>query len=110
MADDPKKIKDFIMKTNIQSEKFYKEANDMSLGWGDYLREVDKIEDKIQNEEPISLTEARAALWGKIPINSGMCKKFEKYAKNNKLDNLTWKKWKTCFFKWRNNYSDSDRK
>lgn len=91
------------MKTNIQSDEFYKEANDMSPGWGDYLKKVDEIEDKIQNEEPISLTEAWGAFWGKLRINSDMLKKFKTYAENNELDNLTWEEWKKNFFNWVDN-------
>ena len=65
------------IKTNIQSKKFYREANDMQDGWGDNLRSIDELKDKVDTNQDITISEACYVLWAERSINSDLYLKFK---------------------------------
>jgi len=83
---------------NIKSKTFYKEAEDMSKGWGKYLRSIDKLKNKVDKKRSISLNEACWILYGE-----GYCsfywRKFEEYCIKNKWGNklMPWEAWQGLF-------------
>lgn len=91
------------MKSNIKSKKFYKEAEDMEIGWGRYLRSIDELKDKVDKGENITLKEACWVLYG-----DGHCSKvwgdFSIYCKFKKMDRkkLVWQCWNGVFQDWVN--------
>ena len=89
------------MKTNIKSKAFYAEAEDMSRGWGKYLRHIDLVKDAIAAGKKICLNDACGALYGE-----GVCytswEAFRKYCVKNGLGKkrLVWEVWRGMFDGW----------
>ena len=84
------------MKTNIKSKKFYAEAEDMQEGWGDYLRFIDELKDKRQNNGIFSLNQFCWTLYG-----DGHCSQtwldFHAYALKSKILRRSYKNWTILF-------------
>lgn len=86
------------MKSNIQSEEFYQEAEDMQTGWGEYLRSIDELKDKVANKDDISLPDACWILYG-----DGHCSwtlgKFKEYCTSKKweIKTMPWDAWNGIF-------------
>lgn len=57
------------MTSNIEDDSFYDEANDMQDNWGDSLRKIDILKDKVDNNEPISFNDSLYILWAEYKIS-----------------------------------------
>lgn len=86
--------------TNIQSESFYQEANDMQEGWGETLRAIDVLKDKFENNENITLKEACYILWAEKFVNSSVYLKFQKAMEAHKRRKMPWPAWNGMFEDW----------
>jgi hypothetical protein len=89
--------------SNIKSKKFYQEAEDMEPGWGKYLRWIDVLKDKVDNQDNITLKEACWVLYGE-GYNSSYWEMFYKHCTNKKWSKrkMPWDAWKgihQTFFK-----------
>lgn len=89
------------MKSNIKSKKYYAEGENLSEGWGHYMKSIDILKDKVQNQEDITLKDVCWILYGE-----GWCssywKGFETYCISKKYKNrkMMWECWKGLFDKW----------
>lgn len=52
------------LNTNIKPKKYYDEANNMSPGWGNTLRWIDGLKDKLKNKQDFTLEEFCYTLYG----------------------------------------------
>lgn len=78
----------------MKSKKFYKEAEDMSDGWGKALMSIDKLRDKFNRGERLSLSEACWVLWAEKGVCSSGYRSFEAFIKRERLDVLLhWPIW-----------------
>ena len=85
--------------THKKSDAFYQEAEDMSEGWGEYLKQIDKLKDKKWNNQSFTRSEFCWTLYG-----AGYCsttwRAFEKYAKANVRFKLKYTSWWRIFEEW----------
>lgn len=85
----------------MESESFYKEANDMQSGWGNYLYKIDRLRDKVDNDIPINAREACWVLYGESIGNGGHRDSFLKWAEGEMPGKtFTWEIWKSLFYGW----------
>lgn len=49
---------------HTKDDAFYAEADEMADGWGDTLRYIDTLKDKIENNKDITLSEYCSSLYG----------------------------------------------
>ena len=87
------------MKSNAKEESFYHEANEMSRGWGNYMRKIDELKDKIASNNPLSLKEFCWTLYGEGHCSSTW-ESFAKYAEENKHVKYEFNTWTAIFKKW----------
>ena len=71
--------------TNLQSEQFYKEANDMQPGWGDYLKRIDELKNKFDACSQLTIDEACWILWAEKYVPSQSYLAFKQWVKENDL-------------------------
>lgn len=90
-----------VMKTNIKSKSFYKEAENMQVGWGKYLKCIDELENKVDNHIEINLKEACWILYGEGHC-SAIWEKFNDYCESRKLGRkkMIWECWNELFQQW----------
>lgn len=88
-------------KSNIKSKKFYREAERMEIGWGQYLESIDKLKDKVDFGIEITLKEMCWTLYGD-GYPSSIWEKFKKYCEIKKLKNrrMLYHCWKGLFTNW----------
>jgi hypothetical protein len=93
------------MKTNIKSKKFYAEAENMETGWGDHLKSIDKLKDKVEQGKDISLNEACWVLWAEVGCCSAVWQVFKEYCVKMRLrrKRVRWEIWYGIFCEWKNN-------
>lgn len=89
------------MKNNIQSRSFYKEAENMQIGWGKYLKCIDELANKVDNQIEIGLKEACWVLYGEGHC-SDVWTKFYDYCESKKLKRkkMIWECWDGLFRRW----------
>ena len=68
-----------------QFKSFYKEANDMSPGWGNYLKKIDVLREKFKNNKRITLKESCWILNMEKFIDSSRYLKFQNWCKKENL-------------------------
>ena len=86
--------------SNIKSKRFYAEADEMSAGWGHYLKTIDKLKDAVQLGKDITLNEACWILYGEGHC-SDTWEKFRAYCiKRWKQKRMPWEAWNGIFNKW----------
>lgn len=71
----------------MKSEEFYQEANDMQAGWGNYLKSVDILRKKFDNNKKLKIKEASWIMWAEKHVTSNDYLAFQKWCKQNKLYN-----------------------
>jgi hypothetical protein len=85
--------------SNIKTKRFYKEAEDMQDGWGKYLRYIDTLKDKAQNNDRMVLNDFCWTLYG-----DGHCSAtwgdFKEYAQKTGLYRHRYNKWLEIFDTW----------
>jgi hypothetical protein len=90
--------------SNIKSKEFYQEAENTQKGWGHYLKAIDKLKDKVENQKNITLSQACWVLYGE-----GHCsftwREFKTYARSLGLSRkrMIWECWKGLFDSWLEN-------
>ena len=74
----------------VKSKKFYAEANDMQEGWGDTLRSIDKLRERVKKNLPIPFKDAIWIEWAeyRMDLGGGNLEAVEKTAKKQGLYNL----------------------
>ncbi len=88
-----------MKKSHIKPKSFYKEAEDMQKGWGGYLKKIDKLKDKKQNNSLFTLSEFCWTLYGYGHCSSSW-HKFEQFAKKSGKSKLRYNDWNNLFKKW----------
>ena len=73
--------------SNIKSNEFYEEADNMSPGWGKTLKEIDILKDKFDEKQPINIGEACFILWAEKYVPSARYLKFKEWVEENGLAN-----------------------
>ena len=85
--------------THIQSKKFYKDANSMQKGWGDYLLWIDRLKDKKQYNGMFTTRQFCWTLYG-----DGHCSQvwlsFQQEFLKKGIKVLRYKKWEQLFNDW----------
>lgn len=88
----------------MENKNFYKKANEMQDGWGDYLKKIDLLYEKLNKNVAISDKEACWILYAEYIGNFIDRKKFMQWVRKelpNKM--FTWQIWKSLFCGWRLN-------
>lgn len=84
------------MKTNIKSKKFYADGEKMQEGWGKYLRYIDELKDKKQNNSVMSIADFCWTLYG-----DGHCSQtwesFKKDCEKSKILRRSYSNWEIIF-------------
>jgi hypothetical protein len=75
------------MKNHIEKETFYQEANDMSPGWGKYLKKIDILKNKVEKGDFLVVKEFCYILWAERFVNSDVYLKFKRHV-NRKYPKL----------------------
>ena len=89
-------------KSYIKDDAFYVEADDMQEGWGNTLRHIDELKDKIQYNKEITLNDFCYSLYGDGYCSHCWqafilyCERDVKYADKQ----LVYDCWKGLFDKW----------
>lgn len=99
------------MKTNIKSKKFYVEAEGMDKGWGKYLKSIDELKDRVEQQKDITLGDACWVLYGEGCCSS-VWEDFADYCRSKRWGKKTmpWEAWQGLFQKWSQfPHPDSDR-
>lgn len=92
------------MKTN----KFYKEANDMQPGWGNTLKNIDRLKDKVDSNKCITINEACFVIYGESIASSSVYLRFKDYAiKMYGKKTFPWLAWKALFYNWNENVAQN---
>lgn len=86
--------------SNIQSESFYQEANDMQDGWGDFLRSIDELKDKVECNEDITINDACYILWADKYVCSSIYLKFKDSVTAYHGRKMPWPAWNGMFEDW----------
>ena len=78
---------------------FYKEANNMSPGWGNYLRKIDILREKFDSNSKLNIKEACWILYAEKYVLSSIYLKFQDFIKNEGLENkkFVWPIWYGMF-------------
>jgi len=89
------------MKSNIKSKEFYAEADQMSDGWGGYLKSIDTLKDDVHNKKDIVIDDACWILYAEGHCSS-VWYKFKDYCIKNKWEKreMPWEAWKGLFHGW----------
>lgn len=74
-----------MTKNHLKSPEFYKEANQMSKGWGTRLRHMDLLKNKKANFCNLSLNEFGYIMWLELHCMDEV-DSFIKHCKSNKID------------------------
>lgn len=91
-----------MIKSNIKTKKFYAEAEDMQVGWGDYLRSIDVLKDKKQSDSIFTLDDYCWTLYGDM-YTSHWCEGFKKHIEStSKKHNRKYSQWTNAFKVWIN--------
>jgi hypothetical protein len=91
-----------IKKSYIKDKSYYDEADSMQTGWGDTLRHIDELKDKIQYQIDITLDEFCYSLYGDGYCSHCWqafklyCKRTLKYDENRLIQDA----WRGIFDKW----------
>jgi hypothetical protein len=71
----------------MESTEFYKEANQMEAGWGNFLRRVDRLRERVDQGLKIKLKDAFYILW--CDANSAdTLKKFTTYCTKKRMGSM----------------------
>ena len=87
--------------SNIKSKEFYDEAENMQIGWGEYLKSIDELKDKVKYKKNITLREYRWILYGEYyPIS--IRDQFYEYCKslNYTRKKMVYECWNGLFENW----------
>jgi hypothetical protein len=91
-----------VIKSNIKTKKFYAEAEDMQVGWGDYLRSIDVLKDKKQSDSIFTLDDYCWTLYGDM-YTSHWYEGFKKHIEStSKKHNRKYSQWTKAFKVWIN--------
>ena len=98
-------------KSFIKSKKYYKEAENMQEGWGETLRQIDILKNKIQFKKEITLDDYCYSLYGDCYCSHCWeafklyCEKTLKYSRKKLIHDC----WKGLFDFWvKNDYNSSE--
>lgn len=85
-------------KSNIKTKKFYAEAEEMSPGWGRYLKLIDKLKNDVDKKRDITLDNACWILYGEGHC-SYVWEEFKKYCISKRWGKrkMPWEDWKGIF-------------
>lgn len=86
--------------SNIQPENFYQEAENMQSGWGEYLRSIDELKDKVDCNEDITIHEACFVLWSERLVSSSIYLAFKKDMDSFAERKMPWPAWHGMFDDW----------
>jgi hypothetical protein len=87
------------LKSNIKSKKFYADAEDMQEGWGEYLRYIDTLKDKKQDNARFCLNDFCWTLYGDGHC-SNVWEGFKQYANRAGYNCRTYESWTELFNGW----------
>lgn len=87
------------MKSNIKSKKWYAHGEKMQKGWGEYLRYIDTLKDKKQNNDRFCLNDFCWTLYGDGNCSS-IWEGFKQYASGAGYNRLTYKSWRRIYETW----------
>jgi len=83
--------------TRIQTDEFYEEAENLSTGWGKYLRHIDELREKFDNHEPMDIKEAAWVLYAEYNVPSSSWRKFIYFTENLSKQKIKFEHWKEIF-------------
>lgn len=84
----------------MESEEYYAEADEMSPGWGKYLRSIDLLREKYDADAELSLNEACWILWAQEFVPSGRYLAWKASVDKYKNHELPWAAWLGMYREW----------
>lgn len=93
----------------MQSKEFYQEANGMSPGWGNYLRKIDRLRERVDAGRDITVKEACWILYAESRAESTEWLAFQTWTIRKKLSTrrFAWPIWLALFEGYRKEQDDA---